>query len=101
MVIDEFKEKLKEKKEIYLRIKAAPGAQKSEIKEIMADNTIKIDVAALPVKGRANQELIKFLAKEFEVNKNNVKIINGAQSKLKLIKIYFILLLLWLASGCF
>lgn len=54
----------------------------------MADETIKIDVAILPIKGRANQELIEFLAKEFEVRKNNVKIIKGVGEKNKLIKIF-------------
>lgn len=83
----EIKNKLKEKGEVYLRVKARPGASKNEIKEIMADGSIKIDISAPPVGGKANKELIKFLSQEFVVPKDNIKIISGAGDKIKLIKI--------------
>ena len=70
-----------------MQIKAKPGASKTQVKEIMADNSIKIFVAAEPVKGKANQELIKFLSREFDVAKNSVKIIGGAGDRVKLVKI--------------
>jgi len=73
--------------EIYLRVKVRPNAAKTCVKEIMADETVKIDLAAAPVKGRANQELIKFLAQEYKVTKDNVKIISGAGERVKLVKI--------------
>jgi hypothetical protein len=73
--------------EVYLRVKVRPNASKTCVKEIMADETIKIDLAAAPVKGRANQELIKFLAKQFDAAIGNVKIISGAGERLKLVKI--------------
>lgn len=76
--------------EIYLRVKARPGASATAIKQILADSDgeiIKIDIAAPAVKGRANLELIKFLAREFAVAKNNIKIISGAGDRLKLVKI--------------
>ena len=82
-----FKNELSKKGEIYLRIKARPSATLTSAREIMADETIKMDVAAVPERGKANQELIKFLAREFAVQKNNVRIISGAGDKLKLIKI--------------
>lgn len=84
-----FKRQLKEKGEIYLRVKVRPGAAKNVIKEITDDETIKIDIAAPPAKGKANRELVKFLAKNFAVSKNNVKIISGAVSRTKLIKIIY------------
>lgn len=83
----EIKNKLKENGEIYLRVKARPGASKNEIKDIMADGSIKIDISAPPVGGKANKELIKFLSQEFVVPKDNIKIISGAGDKIKLIKI--------------
>jgi len=76
--------------EIYLRVKARPGAKISMLKQVLVDGDgqiIKIDVAAPAVKGRANQELIKFLAQEFAVAKGNIKIISGAGDRLKLVKI--------------
>jgi len=86
-MLTRFKEKLKIEGQVYLRIKVRPGADKNEIKKIMADETIKIDIAAPALKGRANEALIEFLAEEFKVGENRIKILSGAGDKLKLIKI--------------
>ena len=82
-----FKNHFKQNGQIYLRVKARPNAAETFFREIMADETIKIDLAAAPSKGKANQELIKFLAEQFAVNKNNVKIISGTGDRVKLVKI--------------
>ncbi len=71
----------------YLRIKVIPKSPKSEIVETMADGTIKIRVAAPPEKGKANAELIKFLAKHFKMEKSSITIISGKTDQLKLVKI--------------
>ncbi|MDD4332838.1 MAG: DUF167 domain-containing protein [Patescibacteria group bacterium] len=76
-----------DKKEVYLRVKIHPNSSQNKITEIMSDETVKINIAAQPVKGKANQELIKFLAQEFGVTKNNIKIISGAGERVKLVKI--------------
>jgi len=73
--------------EVYLRVKVRPKAAKTCFKEVTADETVKIDLAAAPVRGKANQELIKFLAEQFDADKNNVKIISGAGERVKLVKI--------------
>lgn len=86
-MLDNFKKQFKAKGEIYLKIKVRPGAGASAVKEVMEDGVIKIDIAAPAVKGKANAELVIFLAKEFGVLKNNVKIISGAGDKLKLVKV--------------
>ena len=86
-MLNKYQNQLKKEKELYLRIKVRPGAAKTVVKEIMDDDTVKIDIAAPPVKNKANQELIKFLAREFELSKNNVKIISGAGERVKLIKV--------------
>jgi len=83
----EFKKLFSEKGEVYLRVKARPNAAKTCVKEIMADETVKIDLAAAPVKGKANQELIKFLARQFTVAVSNIKVISGAGDRVKLVKI--------------
>jgi hypothetical protein len=82
-----FKKFYQEKGEVYLRVKVRPNASKTCVKEIMADETVKIDLAAAPEKGKANQELIKYLAKQFNIVADNVKIISGAGERLKLVKI--------------
>ncbi len=86
-MLTKFKEQLNEKGEVYLKIKVKPGVGKTVIKNLMDDDTIKIDVAAPPTKGVANKELIKFLAQELEISKKNVRIISGTKERIKLVKI--------------
>jgi len=86
-MLSSFKKILARDGEVYLRIKARPNASQTLVKQVMADETMKLEVAAPPVKGQANQEIIKFLAKEFVVSKDNIKIIAGAGEPLKLIKV--------------
>ncbi|NCT54812.1 DUF167 domain-containing protein [Candidatus Falkowbacteria bacterium] len=82
-----FKEILAKKRELYLRIKVIPGAGKNLVLEVLADETVKIALKAQAEKGKANLELISFLASEFKVSKENIKIISGHSSRLKLLKI--------------
>ena len=86
-MLSQFRKDLENKKEVYLRIKAHPNAAKTEVKEVLADDTVRINISAPPTRGKANQELIIFLAREFEILKNNVTIISGAKERLKLVKI--------------
>lgn len=86
-MIKEFKKDLKFKGETYLKVKVLPNAPKTEFKDSLYDGMIKMSVAAVPEKGKANKELIRFLSKEFKVNKKNVRIISGAGSRVKLVKI--------------
>ncbi len=86
-MLQKFKKELKENKNIYLQIKVNPGKPKTEIKEIMENNFIKISISSPPKKGKANKELIKFLSKEFNVQKDNIKITSGKTDKIKLIRI--------------
>lgn len=89
-MLENYKKILAEKKEIYLRIKVRPSAGATAVKRILLDEDgeiIKIDIAAPAVKGKANLELVRFLAREFAADKNDVKIISGAGDRLKLVKI--------------
>jgi len=86
-MLDKFLKEFGLRNEVYLRIKVNPNSSKTEVREIMDGETIKINIKAIPEKGKANIEIIRFLAKEFKVNKGSIKIINGAGSRIKLIKI--------------
>lgn len=86
-MLSNIKKEFQKNGEIYLRVKVRPNAAVTALKDIMEDETVKIDIAAKPEKGKANAELIKFLAREFAVGKDNIKIISGAGEKIKLIKI--------------
>lgn len=87
MILDEYLENLANNKEVYLKVKVLPGAGKTVFMGAMSDGTIKIAVAAQADKGKANLELIKFLANELKVYKYQVKIISGLTERIKLIKI--------------
>ena len=65
-MLDGYKTILAQKGEVYLKIKARPGAAATAVKRILQDSDgeiIKIDIAAPAVKNKANLELIKFLAR--------------------------------------
>jgi len=88
--ISHWQSELSKSHELYLRIKARPGAAATKLNGTLDTSdgeTIKMDVAAPPEKGKANAVIVKYLSIMFSVNKDNVKIISGAGDKLKLIKI--------------
>lgn len=68
----------------YLRLKILPNAQKTEVSEKPENGDWKIKVKAVPEKGKANKELLKFLKKELKID---AEIISGEKDRLKLIKI--------------
>lgn len=63
-----------------------PKAARDDFSEVL-DSQIKIRITAPPVDGKANQHLIKFLAKQFKVPQNRVIIMSGENSRQKRIKI--------------
>ena len=70
-----------------LSVRVVPNKPESRIVDTSDDGTIRIEVKSQPIEGKANQELIKFLANLLNVNKNQVIIVRGANSRNKLIKI--------------
>lgn len=89
-MLEKYKAQLANKGEAYIRVKARPGASATEVKGILEtepEETLKIDVAAAPENGKANEELIKYLSLAFGVSRADVKVISGAGEKVKLVKI--------------
>lgn len=70
-----------------ISIRVTPRAKKNEIVSILADSTIKIKLAAPPVEGKANVELIKFLSKVLGVKKSNLEIVAGKTGRDKLVSV--------------
>jgi len=68
-----------------LRVKVIPRSAKTEIAGTMADGTLKIKIAAPPEKGKANEELVRFLAAHFGTKK--VEIISGHTAALKMVRL--------------
>ena len=67
---------------IILTVYAQPKAAKTRIVGIHGE-ALKISVAAPPVEGKANEALIKFLAKLFQIPKSAITIHSGMQSRTK------------------
>ncbi len=86
-MLEKLIENLANNKEVYFNVKVIPGSPKTEIREEMADGTIKIAIAAQAEKGEANQVMINFIAKALGVRKYQVKIISGLTDKNKLVKV--------------
>jgi uncharacterized protein (TIGR00251 family) len=72
--------------EIILKIYLQPKASKNEIVGPYRDG-IKVKVTAPPVEGKANEALIKFLAKEFKMSASSVEILKGHHSREKIVRI--------------
>lgn len=75
-----------------LFIYAQPGAKKTEI-DGCHDGRLKVKLAGPPVDGKANKELIKFLAAHVGLSKSRVLLIRGTKSRKKEV-------LLKMESGC-
>lgn len=71
---------------LIFQVRVIPRSSRSEIVGEY-DGALKIKLASPPVDGAANAELVKLLAKEFDVSKSRVEILGGQTSKLKQIKI--------------
>ena len=68
-------------------IKAIPRSSKSELIGLTTDGAVKVKLAAVPDKGKANEELRTLLAAYFEVHKSSVEIILGETSQRKRVKV--------------
>lgn len=78
---------LKKKKEsVVISVYVKVGAKKNEISGFF-DGRLKVKIAAPPVEGKANKELIAFLSKRFYIPTSDILIISGKKSKIKLVKI--------------
>lgn len=69
-----------------LLLQIVPNARKSEILG-MVDHRLKIKISAPAIEGKANQELIRFLAKEFSIPKRDIEIVSGESSKFKKVRV--------------
>ena len=54
---------------------------------IIKDNQIIVGIKSMPVKGEANKEIIKKLAKHFKISSSMIQIKSGHKSRQKIIQI--------------
>ena len=69
-----------------IQIKVTPNASKNQIIN-WQEGVLRLRIKGVPEKGRVNEELIKFLAKELGIAKSQIEIISGHNARLKRLKI--------------
>jgi len=67
-------------------VKVHPRAKRSAIVGRLGE-AWKLDLAAPPVEGKANEECVRFLAELAGVARSRVRIISGASSRTKVVEI--------------
>ena len=74
-----------------LRIKLTPSASFCGFGDVFIDATgtayLKTYVRSVPEKGKANDELLKMLAKTLKISKKNLQLVYGATDHFKKIRI--------------
>ncbi len=73
-------------KDTILKVYLQPRSSKNQIVGPYRDG-IKVKVTAPPIEGKANEALIRFLAKEFRISPSCIEILKGHQSREKILKI--------------
>ena len=73
-------------KETLIKIYLQPKSSKNEIVGHYRDG-IKVKVTAPPVEGKANEALLRFLAKEFGISPSQIEILKGHHSREKTLRI--------------
>lgn len=69
-----------------LKLHIVPGARQTMVAGLHGDR-LKIKVAAAPEKGRANQELLEFLAHTLKVPLKDVRLTSGTTSRAKAVAV--------------
>jgi len=69
-----------------IEIKAVPGASRSRIAGLHGD-AVKVQIAAAPEKGRANEALCALVAETLGVARRDVAVVRGATSAKKTLRV--------------
>lgn len=72
---------------VYLSVRVIPNSRYNKIVGWQGNN-LKIKIAVPAAKGRANKELIKFLASKLDVDKSAIEIVHGISKQKKIIIIF-------------
>ncbi len=86
-LVSSLKAQLEKDGQLRLRLKIVPKSSKTEIVGMLGEDVVKIRIAAVPAKNKANMELIRFLSDTFNVPKSNCTIASGPTAPLKIVDI--------------
>lgn len=91
VTFESFQKQLEADGLLYLNVKVIPKAQRTEVVEILkgpeGEEVLKVKVAAVPEKGKANKALCDYLAGVFGVPKSSVTVTQGQTSQRKVIRV--------------
>jgi uncharacterized protein (TIGR00251 family) len=73
-------------KDTIFKVYLQPKASKNEVMGSYRDG-IKVKVTAPPAEGKANEALIRFLAKEFGISPSSIEILKGLHTREKTLRI--------------
>ncbi|MDK2124219.1 DUF167 domain-containing protein [Parachitinimonas caeni] len=71
---------------VRLSLHIQPGAKRTEVAGLHGES-LKLRLAAPPVDGKANEQLVAYLAAQFGVPRHRVNIVSGELSRKKLVEI--------------
>lgn len=71
---------------VRVSVHAQPGAKRTEVVGLHGE-ALKVRIQAPPLEGRANDELIRFLADTLSVPRANVSLLRGEKSRAKVFEI--------------
>jgi len=77
---------------VKIALKVTPGARRNEILGWEDDypqigRVLRLKIAAPPVEGKANKEIVAFMAKTLGIPKSAVELLHGSTGRIKLIQI--------------
>lgn len=72
--------------QVVFKVQVVPRASRSEVVG-EHNGSLRVRIAAPPVDGAANLELVRILAKAFKVSRSAVKIVSGHSGRLKQVSI--------------
>jgi uncharacterized protein len=86
-MLDTLKQRLAADGKVVVGVKVMPRAVRNEVVGVMGDGALKVNVAAVPERGKANEGLRGFLTQQFGVGKGLVAIIAGETSHRKILRL--------------
>ena len=72
---------------VVFTVKVIPSSSQTAAKGVF-DGMLKVKVSAVAEKGKANQCLIEFLAKQLGIKKGAIKIISGQTNPVKILEVF-------------
>ncbi len=72
-----------------IKVKVKTKAKQEKVVKI-GDNNFEVWVKALPEKGKANEAVIKAIAKYLKIPQNSIKILTGKTSSQKILEVDFV-----------